>query len=92
MSRHLPEGCRAGFAIAAFVLTIITAVVNLVAVAFVIVPSHAITVCDEPPRAWADRHALIRWPAIILKNLLGVFSSCWNRPVAPLCQSRHLTT
>jgi hypothetical protein len=75
LSRNLPEGwTERDLVIRGLILTVATAVVSLVAVAIVVVriPSDYF-VGDEPPRAWANRHRFIRWPLLLLKNLLGVF-------------------
>jgi hypothetical protein len=72
--RFLPYGwSEQHLVVAGLVVTIVTAVVSLAAVALVVVriPSTYF-VGDDPPRVWADRHPFLRWPAVILKNLLGV--------------------
>jgi hypothetical protein len=75
LSRNLPEGwSQTQRVIAWLAITVTTALLSLAAVALVVVriPCNYF-VGDDPPPVWADRHAFIRWPAIILKNLLGGF-------------------
>ena len=72
--RHLPDGWgETEFLIAAITLTVLTAIISLVAVGFVVVriPENYF-VGDQSPTLWADRHPMIRWPLLIGKNLLGV--------------------
>lgn len=74
MARHLPDGWDGTeVAIAAISAIIITMVISILAciVVMVRIPQDYF-VGDHPPRAWADRHALVRWPLIVGKNLLGV--------------------
>ena len=75
LSRNVPDGWSQGHVVVAgLVLTVTTALLSLVAVAVVVVriPCNYF-VGDEAPPVWADRHPFIRWPAVILKNLLGGF-------------------
>jgi hypothetical protein len=72
--RNLPDGwSERHLVVGGLILTVATAILSLVAVALVVVriPSTYF-VGDDPPPVWADRHPFIRWPAVILKNLLGV--------------------
>ena len=74
LTRLLPEGWGATeFLVASIALTATTAVVSLISVALVVVriPTDYFA-GDTPPRLWADRHPLVRWPLLIFKNLLGV--------------------
>jgi len=73
--RHLPEGWSdRDFAIAAVLITVSTAAVSLIAVGLAVIRIPENYFCgDHPPPLWADRHPFIRWPLIVLKNLLGVF-------------------
>src|SRR5262249_38600166 len=69
----IPAGWSQGhLVVAGLVLTVTTAVLSLAAVAVVVIriPRNYF-VGDEAPPVWADRHPFIRWPAVILKNLLG---------------------
>ena len=55
-------------------ITVVTFLISLIVSIFIVIRiPHDYFVGDHPPRMWADRHALIRWPAIILKNLFGAF-------------------
>src|SRR5262245_62075842 len=72
--RNLPGGwSEQHLVVASLIVTVATAVVSLVAVALVVVriPSTYF-VGGDPPPVWADRHPFIRWPAVVLKNLLGL--------------------
>src|SRR5262249_11423783 len=72
--RYLPDGwSEQHLVVGGLILTVATAFLSLAAVALVVIriPSNYF-VGDHPPRVWADRHPFIRWPAVILKNLLGV--------------------
>ena len=74
LTRLLPEGWGATeFLVASIALTATTAVVSLISVALIVVriPTDYFA-GDTPPRLWADRHPLVRWPLLIFKNLLGV--------------------
>ena len=74
LTRLLPEGWGATeFLVASIALTATTAVISLISVALVVVriPTDYFA-GDTPPRLWADRHPLVRWPLLIFKNLLGV--------------------
>ena len=72
--RYLPDGwTERHLVVGGLLLTVASAVLSLIAVALVAVriPSDYF-VGDDPPPVWADRHPFIRWPAVVLKNLLGV--------------------
>jgi len=74
LQHNLPEGWSdQHLIVAGIILTVATAVLSLIAVAIVVVriPSNCF-VGDQPPRVSANSHPFIRWPAVILKNLLGV--------------------
>ena len=74
LTRLLPEGWGATeFLVASIALTATTAVISLISVALIVVriPTDYFA-GDTPPRLWADRHPLVRWPLLIFKNLLGV--------------------
>ncbi|MSR52686.1 MAG: hypothetical protein EXS09_05285 [Gemmataceae bacterium] len=74
LKRYLPEGWDSTeFLIAAIAFTAATFVVSIVSVGIVVVrlPRNYFA-GDHSPPMWADRHALVRWPLRILKNLLGV--------------------
>ena len=74
LTRLLPEGWGATeFLVASIALTATTMVVSLISVALIVVriPTDYFA-GDTPPRLWADRHPLVRWPLLIFKNLLGV--------------------
>ena len=74
LSRLLPEGWGdTEFWIAAVALTVTTAVISFVSVGLVVVriPENYF-VGEHPPKLWTDQHPLVRWPLLILKNLLGV--------------------
>ena len=55
-------------------LTVVTFIGSIVvcAVAAVRIPATYF-VGDHPPPMWANRHPFVRYPAILFKNLLGVF-------------------
>lgn len=74
LRNRLPEGWSdRDLIIAATALTVTTFVASIVAVGIVVVRiPHNYFVGDEHPRLWVNRHPLIRWPLLILKNLLGV--------------------
>jgi len=74
LKRQLPEGWDSSeFLIAAIALTVTTFILSIVAVGIVVVrlpPNYFVG--ESSPARWKNRHALIRWPLLILKNLLGV--------------------
>jgi hypothetical protein len=73
--RQLPEGWSdRDVAVAAILITVSTAVVSLIGVGLAVIRiPETYFVSDHPPPVWAERHPFIRWPLIVLKNLLGVF-------------------
>ena len=75
LERLKPEGWSDGeLAMAGLGLTIATAVVSVVICAFVAVRIPAdYFVGDAHPPLWSDRHPFIRYPAVVLKNVFGVF-------------------
>jgi len=71
---NLPDGwTERHLVVGGLILTLATALLSLAAVALVVVriPSSYF-VGNHPPPLWADRHPFVRWPAVVLKNLLGV--------------------
>ena len=75
LSRHLPDDWLGpNFLIGAIAITLITFVLSIVICIVVIIRiPQDYFVGDHPPAAWANRPALLRWPLLIGKNLLGVF-------------------
>lgn len=56
------------------VVFVIASVGGLLIARFLLVKLPAMYFCESYPRdLWVDRHPLIRWTGLILKNLVGVF-------------------
>src|SRR5262245_51640312 len=75
LSRNLAAGwTERHLLIAGILVTVSTALLSLLAVSLVVVRIPCdYFVGDSPPPVWADRHPFVRWPAVILKNILGGF-------------------
>jgi hypothetical protein len=73
-TRFIPDGwSEREFGYAIFAFAIGSAVISLGMVAFVVVRLPAdYFVGDHPPKLFVDRHPLVRWPLVILKNLFGL--------------------
>jgi len=55
------------------VLYLVTFIGSTVAVAWLVIRLPATYFCDAYPRdVWSDRHPVLRWTGILLKNLLGI--------------------
>ena len=53
-------------------LFVVTSIGGIVSVSFLLVKLPATYVCDSHPRDfWVDRHPILRWTGLIIKNLLG---------------------
>jgi hypothetical protein len=74
LAHNIPDGwSETQFIIVVVVFSVGTAIISILAsaVAVVRIPPNYF-VGAHPPRLWADRHPLIRWPLLIGKNLLGL--------------------
>jgi hypothetical protein len=74
LHRHLPEGWSTTHLVTVTVaLTIGTMLISLFMVAIVIVQiPFDYFVGNKPSQRWADRKPFLRWPLLLLKNLLGI--------------------
>jgi hypothetical protein len=74
LQSHLPDGWgTTEFVVLAVSLTVATFILSIAVVAFVVVRLPAnYFLGDAPPRAWAKRHPLVRWPLWIGMHALGV--------------------
>lgn len=74
LQRHLPDGWTGAdlfWAMLAFIVVSFVGSILMVGWVVIHIPEDYF-VSGKPPRAWSEQHPLVRWPLLVLKNILGL--------------------